>query len=124
MIAMFTGTEGPRHDPYGFETRVVSRGDSVIILHEGLDQYLQTITPGMGVVELRADYPALRQAFAEISGMTVQTFDRAIDRLRTQCRTCGCRRPHPVKGMPGETLWLCSRCERPVYCDFDPSCIE
>lgn len=114
---MTTGTEGPRHDPYSYIEYIVTRDGKTTMLHAGLGEYV-TRDDGKVIHDTYGTGHA-RSIFAELTGLTTTQFERAYDRIRSRC-SCGNRHLDATRGYPGETLYVCRRCNRVVSSDCAP----
>lgn len=115
-IQIQTGSEGPRHDPYGYtETTVTRSGGDVVTLHEGLGEWVE-------VNGKRFDQSCY-EIFEHVAGITPRIAERVYDRRRSTCQNCGSRDLGAKRGYPGETFYICMRCDNIVHVDFDRSAI-
>lgn len=116
-----TGTEGPRHDPYGYEEWTIVRGDVKATLHLGLAEWYED---NVNDNDSRRSGPAHHlegavecvAAFEKFAGISLKTCERAIHRYLPCCA-------HPAirsfAGYPGETIDRCESCGKVVDYDFD-----
>lgn len=126
-IEIQTGTEGPRHDPYGWEEITVRRmNDQVVVtLHEGLATWVRI--DGVGTVHegynplLTADM--IRKVFEAWAGITPDIARKAYNRFHSVCRDCGCRDVYWKSGFPGESFAFCCDCDAVVDYSFNESAI-
>ena len=121
-INIETGTEGPTHDPYGWEEMTVirSNGDEVM-LHSGLSLYVDVNGQrfdSSGLDE-SASWDQAAAKFEEHAGCTPAVARNAYWRYKNTCRKCGSCEQYGQTGFPGETLWMCCNCDAVVSCDFD-----
>ena len=75
-----TGTEGPHHDPYSYEERIVHVNDVTVKLHLGLMIWCEAYTLS-GLAVSRTDERLAVNLFTVITGLTPKAFDKAYDRL-------------------------------------------
>lgn len=75
-----TGSEGPRHDPYGFEERIVYVNDITVKLHTGLGVWCKAFAKADHPLETNDEKLAV-DLFTTITGLTPEAFDRAYNRL-------------------------------------------
>jgi len=116
-----TGTEGPRHDPYGYEElTVTSERCGTVTLHEGLGCWLRV----NGACANEGDHDRCVALFEHVCGITAKAARRAYERLRNRCQNCGCTDQRALSGYPGETLYLCVRCDAVVHVDFNEAAIR
>lgn len=119
-IQIETGTEGPRHDPYGYEEITVTRpnGDRVT-LHQGLVEWVQVNNSE------RRGYITERclEVFGFFAGCTPAIARRAYETYRSRCRNCGGRKFHAAAGYPGETFDICDNCGSVVSYTFNESAV-
>ncbi len=133
-IAIETGSEGPKHDPYGWEEVTVTRsnGDEVT-LHSGLGSwvavngerfaYAQPITLDLIDGE-KEEWRLLCKKFEEVAGCSPDAARKAYGRVRYTCSKCGAFDDvEEMQGFPGETLAKCRQCGCVVYCDFNEAAI-
>jgi hypothetical protein len=80
QLAVRTGCEGPQYDPYHYEERIVRINDVTVKLHTGLGVWCKAFTKADSPLETRDEKLAVG-LFEAITGMTVDTFDRAYARL-------------------------------------------
>ncbi len=130
-INIETGSEGPRHDPYGWEEITVTRsnGDEVI-LHQGLGCWVSvngerfSYTPVIEGSNAEEEWRQLGEKFAEFAGCSPEAAHKAYGRVRYTCHKCGAfDNTTPMCGFPGETLEVCRDCGAVVYCDFNEAAI-
>ena len=116
-----TGTEGPRHDPYGYEElTVTSERCGTVTLHTGLGTWLRV----NGACANEGDHNRCVKLFEWVCGITPQAARRAYERLRNRCQKCGGTDQRAQSGYPGETFYFCVRCDTVVRCDFDEEAIK
>lgn len=115
-----TGSEGPCHDPYGYEEFTVHRknGDNAT-LHMGLMQWLQ-INGGEQKPFYDEEEKAAIEQFEKIVGISMKAFERAIHRL-LPC--CGNMWPQQIGGYPGEHFTICGNCGTHIDYFFDVSAV-
>lgn len=120
-IDIKTGTEGPRHDPYGYEEITVTRpnGD-VITLHQGLVEWVQVNNSQRHGNRRTA---SCRKVFEFFAGCTPEVARRAYERVQYTCKSCGRSDLRCVSGYPGETFNVCIHCDTVVSSDFNESAI-
>lgn len=118
LIAM--GTEGPRHDPYGYTEYTVQRpnGDSVT-LHEGLVVWIEVNSDRYDNVE----YERAVEMFTKVAGCSPKAAEKAYHRVMYTCPKCQGTELYGMPGLPGETIMFCVECDVVVCCDFDESAI-
>ena len=119
-IKIQRGTEGPRHDPYGFTDLIVERdGKQPIVLHEGLGAELR-----IGEQRAAADYLIVAAYFEILTGMTPVQAMRA-HRKAHEARNRAHKRhgtPEWTDGHPGEAFLFCP-CGAVLDTGFDESAI-
>jgi hypothetical protein len=119
-IAIRTGNEGPRHDPYGFTEITFACRAGVVVVHLGLAEWLKV--DGVRVLDRDCD-----AAFERITGLSP---GRAVDLFysgpqRRHAAKCPERKRFQcVSGFPGEQFTLCLRCGDAVEYSFDRSAVE
>jgi hypothetical protein len=109
------GSEGPRHDPYSFQELRVGG----VVLHNG-DLLVWCKVDG----QLVGEGEHARDAFIRAVGVTPESIERALRRLSSRCRKCGCRELDEAAGFPGETLYICVRCGAIVATELNLAAIE
>jgi len=77
-LRMKHGTEGPRHDPYGFTEYELLEDTRRVVLHLGLAERC-TAEEGNRIVQAQGD--GAGPLFERIAGMTVATFEKAWYRI-------------------------------------------
>ncbi|KKW10409.1 MAG: hypothetical protein UY48_C0038G0009 [Candidatus Gottesmanbacteria bacterium GW2011_GWB1_49_7] len=117
------GTEGSRHDPYGyeelsFETR--RRSDQPwesMRAHVGLAEFF--FFRGRRFDRSSLDSEWFWKSFETIVGVTLDLLVQLHYTRRFVCLTCGTSKfVDSVDGYPGETLFICGRCDNIVTSDF------
>jgi hypothetical protein len=128
-----TGTEGPRHDPYGYdELTFVSLLGRVVTLHSGLMNWLkvngQIMHPPTEEVndiplqERINRIPALyEKMFYQLTGLTVKRALKIIENrdCPTRCPKCRSKNLEQVDGYIGESLVICGECNTIVSSRVD-----
>jgi hypothetical protein len=121
-IEIKTGSEGPAHDPYGWEEVTATRSDgTTVTIHEGLVNWVSI--NGVKQWPENHDWKACARIFAGVAGISLDAARKAHERIMTVCSKCGGTDLRSVAGHPGETLNICRRCDNVVSCDFDESAI-
>jgi hypothetical protein len=100
-VEIRTGTEGPKHDPYGYQEITVHHRGRVIMLHAGLGEYLEID----GVRCHENNHAAAR--FAVEVGATPEDVEKWHERAKSRCCICGMREYRQERGYPGEMFTLC-----------------
>jgi len=93
-----------------------------MVLHLGLGVWVQI---GEGPIRLCSGDPSEARAIAAFEsflGCSLESFRRALDKLRSRCRICGGPAVKNVAGYPGESLTLCAN-NHVICCDFNESAI-
>lgn len=114
-----TGSEGPRHDPYGFREFIAKnkRTGDVYTYHVGLDTWLKR-----GRELLSRDEAECGRFFEEITGFDPEDFDKLYSRATSRCRACGSKGPFTYQdGFPGEYFVVCGNCGGVVDTEFRES---
>jgi hypothetical protein len=124
-ITLRTGTEGPRHDPYGYEEWTWRRAARTVVLHEGLGCWVSFDDRRLSNADLvrasgKADESACRHWFEGITGVPMKTLERVIHRPR---RCCARPRIDWVAGYPGESLAVCRSCGDVVGSSFSEAAV-
>jgi hypothetical protein len=127
-IHIKTGSEGPRHDPYGYEEITVHRADGAhVTLHEGLGTWIEfkdACGTGNKLDERDVPRTQIDAAFERVAGVSVEAARKAYRALRSRCRNCGGRETKFARGYPGESFELCVQCGHVVDSHFDLSAVE
>lgn len=129
-IKVTRGTEGPRHDPYGWEEVVVERRGCRFTFHYGLTSWLTLeYYDGEDLIKFRDDRPGHddehAKKFVKLTGVNLARMYEWVHRAREYCKKCGVRRCVPLgSGYAGETIYGCAQCGTPLWDDFHPSMIE
>ena len=115
------GSEGPKHDPYGWTEITVDRPDGkTVTLHAGgLIEWVEVD----GVKHVNLNYEDCCTIFAHHAGVTPDIAERAYQKYRSRCRECGGTETESKAGFPGETFELCVKCGAMVDYNFNESAI-
>jgi hypothetical protein len=113
-----TGTEGPRHDPYGYEELEARTPEGSIILHSGLMDWLKQDKDATITAFDKAAIGALRRRFEQHAGFTIEQLFRFHRKLSSRCRKCGSTEFVSVRGYPGEHFEICAKCNSVVSSFF------
>ena len=122
-IAVRTGTEGPKEDPWSWTEREFERGGHRYVLRQGLDFWLE-VDGARSRPYVSGDGPedegAVRR-FERLTGMPLARFDRYADRIGNprRCPKCAGRRMAWRDGYPGESIRLCRDCGEVVAHEFN-----
>lgn len=116
-LRMAHANEGPAHDLYSVIEREVTRNGRTVMLHEGLVDFIR-VNEDARMYEQDTLNGNVREAFFNLTGLTVERFDRAYDRIHNTCPLCGNRRLESHAGYPGESFNVCTRCDHVVSTDF------
>lgn len=118
-----SGSEGPSHDPYGWDRITVYRGGSE---YEFESHALGDTTFKMDG-ELRAggcsDAEAREAAaeFERLSGGSPGDWMNWHGRATSRCPKCGCRELVSMSGYPGEHFEVCAKCDCIAASHFNES---
>ena len=122
LFTKTSGTEGPRHDPYHWDEWQLIHYDkrAIYTLHLGLvvryDRNNETM-------EMQDEQDAVEQFIID-TGMHMDQWDKAGQKLRSRCRKCGNHRYFMnIDGMPGETMIQCVPCGHIVDVEFNESAV-
>lgn len=113
-VAMKTGIEGPRHDPYGYTEWTWERSGHRIVLHEGLGDWVE-----IDGTRIDRGTPA-RWVFETSVGISLKTLERVIHRPK---RCCDRQSIYEVDGYPGESFDVCGNCGAIVDGSFNESAV-
>lgn len=127
-----TGTEGPRHDPYGYTELQVRNERGSFVLHEGLAVWVEVRLRNAKPVRFetpRFTQEEIEEIFTVAAGMSPETARRCLRRLasaplRAHNARCGSRAFECAGGMPGESLTVCRACGAVVEYDFDEGAVR
>lgn len=120
------GTEGPRHDPYGYTELTVQFRGHEVILHEGLAEWLVidgTMYDPKNQMAQLGPRATNRQMFEAFLGFTPDQLARWDRKLKSRCRDCGSKSFKYASGYPGEEFVLCADCGQVIDSDFYESAI-
>lgn len=119
-IAITFSTEGPKHDPYHVSEVLVERsnGDTVLF-HRGLGDWIEV----NGERDDDHNYRHCEEVFERVAGVSVNNAERAYERMQYTCKKCGGSELRTCAGFPGETFYMCCRCDILVSVDFNESAI-
>jgi hypothetical protein len=122
-----TGTEGPRHDPYGFNEIWVTRPDrTVVVYHEGIGTFCD-VRMANGMQDCTDDPKKALTLFEQYAGITPKAAHRAeMARYwrKFKYHPCGSHHLKEVDGYPGETLVLCEKCNGVIHASFERGAVE
>jgi hypothetical protein len=121
-LSITTGSEGPKHDPYGFiEYHAKGKGGKEVTLHQGLGDYLK-------VGQVRLEVPkgkSLTEVFKEETGLDPHKVERWHAKRPLRCK---CKEGKPqlewTPGYPGEHFLMCRKCGDILDSTFNKSEIE
>lgn len=118
-----TGIEGPKYDPYMYEEYIVHRNGKEIILHLGLQEWIEINGERQEVVMKNLDEYLINpiEIFEEVTGLTLDKFKKYYDKIQNTCKNCGCNKTYAISGFPGEIIYLCRRCDSVVSSDVNLS---
>lgn len=122
-----TGTEGPRHDPYGFTEITVDGRNGKVTFHSGLSTWL-TQNTAFSQIKYTGDEVTIAE-FERLVGVTPQVAYLAVLRnkqrkVRRHLRSCPKRKEvYEADGYPGESLLICG-CGSVLDSHFDISAVE
>jgi hypothetical protein len=113
-----TGTEGPRHDPYGYDEIHAELPSGSITYHMGLGSWvkLHDGKPGRRAAPIKkldertCTEADLRKMFELTVGFSINQIERIHRKLKSRCRKCGCKHTEWVAGYPGEHMEQCVGC--------------
>jgi hypothetical protein len=117
-LVIKTGSEGPRHDPYGYTETTVERNGVSVTLHEGLGTWLE-----IGDRMVTEDETIARDFFETHVGYTPEKIQKFIERARSRCRSCGGREFRCERGYPGETFSVCVACGDIIASSFNEGAV-
>lgn len=119
------GSEGPRHDPYGF-TEITFRGQrGSIKFHYGLATWCEGERNGRKF-RVNEDANECLRLFEEITTMTPMRAESIAFELpwRKHAAKCDGRKFFCSDGYPGERFTICKKCDDVVDYHFDRSAVE
>ena len=99
-VRIVNGLEGPEHDPYGYKEIIVARHGHTAVAHFGLALWY-TVD---GLISDEA-------GFAKAVRLLPDEAEDAFIKWLASCRLCGNKHLYPVDDYPGETLYICRRCD-------------
>ena len=120
-ISRIDGSEGPRHDPYGFvEFTLVYREGRIATLHVGLGVWLQILQEGRPIIEVVGEELLRDDIMRGNLGMTLHEITEEWERQEgppNACPSCGTDAHEFVEssGYVGEILLSCPKCHRIVW---------
>lgn len=120
-VSLKVGCEGPKWDPYRYDEWRVERNGKTIVGRFGL--VVRVSINGVEVTCQEKTDKELYELFERHVGVSIKTLEKAFQRYRSTCRECGGNRVKGRPGFPGETLWVCVKCDAVVSCDFDESVV-
>lgn len=114
------GEEGPKYDPYSYMEMTVHRKGKEVTLHSGFFYWVEI--NGQRVNEKHDNQGNTivdpEVIFEKETGLTAQTFMKYYDKIQNTCK-CGNRDTYASSGFPGETLYLCTKCNEVVSSDVN-----
>lgn len=120
-LFIFSGTEGPRYDPYAFDELHIERGSKLIVVHQGIGDWVD-IDGVRHWVSGRAGADLVVKNAVGYTATQLLRYRRKADEARTRVH-----RAHGGvewrSGFPGEALCLC-RCGAVIDTTFNRSAIE
>ena len=125
-IELRSGTEGPRHDPYGYKEITVTRADGrEATLHSGLAEWM-TYNDGRVTRRFDDDIATLWSKFEAVMGISPELAERSFHRAkenRIRYHKCGMKYLRDVEGYPGESFLMCEKCGKVLDSSFNESAI-
>ena len=119
------GSEGPRHDPYSYIEFRWTKGDRVVVLHQGLANWVEV--GGIKHEGSGATYQSLPvEIFEKETGLSVDEIYQAMhegDGERVICEQCTSKDIEWVNGHPGEKFLQCNSCGHVLITDFNEGAI-
>jgi hypothetical protein len=120
-----TGSEGPHHDPYGYEELTVKTQKHKVTIHEGLACFV--VVDGKRINATRKTY----ENFSKVSnrllsmrtGFTKHQLERIHRKSKRQCPLGGRHETINMNGYPGEHFQVCQKCDKIVDSYFNESAI-
>lgn len=123
-VRITRGTEGPRHDPYGYENITVIRPNgNQVTFHIGLAIWCNAEYAN-GTICHEEDPGQASDLFAKVAGCNVQTAERAFRRLQERpyrFHNCHPRYLKGIEGLPGEHFIICRKCGDTLEVQFSIS---
>lgn len=124
-ISIKTGSEGPKHDPYGYTEITFIKTDGTIIKHhEGLGSWCEILDKNC---IQRAEGSQASELFFLATGCTPNEarkyFNKAEQKRRSICPECNSRNLEWHRGYPGEEILICEDCNSYVDCVFNESAV-
>jgi len=124
-LSFKTGSEGPAHDPYGYDEMTVTLNNGVVVLyHRGLGSWLEVTFPDCKPIRHDGHDSAIYHRFVSIVGYEPRDLEKFEARRLSRCRQCGCRRTTSESGYPGESFEVCIKCGNVVSSDFNEAAIR
>lgn len=123
IITYKSGAEGPKHDPYHYEELSIYGRNGITTVHLGLAYWVSSngvrITDGEHNIQLNT-------VFRQLTGIEIDVAMRLYRTLpyRKHSKKCGGRTFNNVSGYPGETLYICGKCQEIVDSHFNRSAVE
>jgi hypothetical protein len=118
-VTLVNGSEGPRHDPYGYTELTVNKRGIEYELHSGLACWLKVAGVRMTV----QDHVEADNLFEHLTGHHpadwIGFVEAAQRHRRSRCPKCGCRQTVERHGYPGEQFTCCAKCNTVMDCEFD-----
>jgi len=130
------GSEGPRHDPYGYEeytvcTKFENGEEKCITMHSGLGMWLKIDGEKIdhGTINMWGEHynegeRFLSEMFENLTGIPLCKFHKYMDEILNHKICCPKRELEWVRGFPGEHLLICTNCHAIADSQFVRSEIE
>ena len=126
-IELRSGSEGPRHDPYGYEEWSITRADGrkVTVHIGGLIEWVR-YDDGRSKRQFDCADTNLLAKFEACAGVSLHAVRRAYSAAkarRVKYHPCGQKHIHWVLGYPGEELLACEQCGTIFDSEFNLSAV-
>jgi hypothetical protein len=121
IITYKQGSEGPRHDPYHYEEVTIHGRAGEVTAHFGLGSWIRHNGERRMGPDVYVDVE-----FMKLTGIHPDVAFRLYRTLpyRRHARVCCGRSFSAQPGYPGETLYVCDKCEEIVDSHFNLSVVE
>lgn len=109
-ISVDTGSEGPKHDPYGYTEVTVYFEDRTVTVHSGLVVWHEIRYSDGPFHRIHCPYEEAERLFEKETGVSIEKAHRLWEQRQTYCGDCETSDYSERAGYPGETFIVCNHC--------------
>lgn len=124
-VSKATGIEGPHYDPYSYEEVTLITPSHEIVIHIGLAVWVDVNKLRIDALGENYDNPHkwADGIIQQYTGYTLTQLQRFHDKAASKCRMGGYHEAYSVRGYPGESFDVCTKCAKTVNYYFCESAI-